>query len=128
MAKRLGKFKATEKDIALSMLDGGNLGGAIDVNGAATFSSTLAVTGEVTATGGVTGYSVARQSTDGLAGTGTAPTVNILRIGDEIITTCKIDLTGLKKKSTVEPVDSKTKIRNGNQITFLINKRNEEKA
>ena len=34
----------------------------------------------------------------------------------------------IKKKSTVEPVDSKTKIRNGNQITFLINKRNEEKA
>ena len=60
MGKRLGKFKATEKELALSMLDGGNLGGAIDVNGAATFSSTLAVTGEVTATAGVTGYSVAR--------------------------------------------------------------------
>ena len=119
MGKRLGKFKATEKELALSMLDGGNLGGAIDVNGAATFSSTLAVTGEVTATAGVTGYSVARQGTDGLAGTGTAPTVNILRIGDQVITTCKIDLTGLGQSNDVDDVIGRTGVNNAYLFQYV---------
>ena len=34
----------------------------------------------------------------------------------------------LKKKRTLEPIDSSMKIKNGNQITFLINEKNEEKA
>ena len=34
----------------------------------------------------------------------------------------------LKKKKTLEPIDSSMKIKNGNQITFLINEKNEEKA
>ena len=34
----------------------------------------------------------------------------------------------LKKKKTLDPIDSSMKIKNGNQITFLINEKNEEKA
>ena len=40
----------------------------------------------------------------GLVGTGTAPSQTILSVNDEIITTTKIDLTGLKKKSDVGDV------------------------
>jgi NhaP-type Na+/H+ or K+/H+ antiporter len=34
----------------------------------------------------------------------------------------------LKKKKSLEPIDNTMKIKSGNQITFLINKKNEEKA
>ena len=34
----------------------------------------------------------------------------------------------LKQKKSLEPIDNTMKIKNGNQITFLINKKNEEKA
>ncbi len=34
----------------------------------------------------------------------------------------------LKKKKTLEPIDSSMDIKSGNQITFLINKKNEDKA
>lgn len=34
----------------------------------------------------------------------------------------------LKQKKSLEPIDNTMKIRSGNQITFLINKKNEEKA
>ena len=34
----------------------------------------------------------------------------------------------LKKKKTLEPIDSSMNIKSGNQITFLINKKNEDKA
>ena len=34
----------------------------------------------------------------------------------------------LKKKKTLEPIDSSMNIKSGNRITFLINKKNEEKA
>ena len=33
-----------------------------------------------------------------------------------------------KKKKTLEPIDSSMNIKSGNQITFLINKKNEDKA
>jgi hypothetical protein len=34
----------------------------------------------------------------------------------------------LKQKKSLEPIDNTMKIKSGNQITFLINKKNEEKA
>ena len=38
------------------------------------------------------------------------------------------DDTHTQKKKTLEPIDSSMNIRSGNQITFLINKKNEDKA
>ena len=108
MGKRIGKFAGvTDKDQLLSMVDGGNLSQKIHTDGAATFQSTVTTTGLITATAGITGATVARQGTDGLAGTGTAPTQTILTVGDEIITTTKIDLTGLQKQSDVGDVIGK---------------------
>ena len=119
MAQRIGRHKVSTKDALLSLADGvGDITGNVDVTGAATFSSTLASTGLITATGGIGGATVARHGTDGLAGTGTAPTVNILTVGDEIITTIKIDLTGLGQSNDVGDVIGRTGVNNAYLITY----------
>jgi hypothetical protein len=117
--KRFGKFKGlTDKWNVLSTMDGGSINGPVSVEGATTFSSTLGVTGDITATGGIKGASVARQGTDGLAGTGTAPTVSILTTQDEIITTVKIDLTGLGQSNDVGDVIGRTGVNNAYMFTY----------
>ena len=65
MAKRIGKFKVSEKDSALSMVDGGSITGTLTSAGAATFSST------VTATTGIQHAAVARTATADGTTTGT---------------------------------------------------------
>ena len=50
MAKRFGKFAGiTKRESALSLIDGGSIGGSITATGAASFSSTLTVTGALKA-------------------------------------------------------------------------------
>ena len=57
MSKRIGKFKGiTKRESALSLVDGGNVGGTLTVAGASTF------TGKVTASGGVLDQNVAVNS------------------------------------------------------------------
>ena len=119
MAQRIGRHKVSKEDALLSLADGvGDIVGEISVSGNTTFSSTLATTGLITATAGVNGASVARQGTDGLAGTGTAPTVNILTVGDEIITTVKIDLTGLGQSNDVGDVIGRTGVNNAYMFLY----------
>ena len=119
MAQRIGRHKVSSKEALISLADGvGDIIGDVNVTGAATFSSTLETTGLITATAGLKGASVARPGTDGLAGTGTAPTINILTVGDEIITTIKVDLTGLKKKSDVGDVIGKVSVANASLIIY----------
>ena len=119
MGKRIGKFAGvTDKDQLLSLVDGGTIIDNVTVNGTTTFQSTLQTTGLITATAGLKGAVVARPGTDGLAGTGTTPTINILTVGDEIITTIKVDLTGLKKKSDVGDVIGKDGTANASLIIY----------
>ena len=65
MAQRIGKYKVSDRDSALSLVDGGDVGGTISVAGAATFSST------VNATTGIQSAAVARTATDDGTGDGT---------------------------------------------------------
>ena len=65
----------------------------ITTSAAATFTGTFSAAGAATSGTGA-----------GLVGTGTAPSQTTMTIGDQIITTTKIDLTGLKKKSDVGDV------------------------
>ena len=69
---------------------------AVELTGTTTLTGATTITGAAT-----TGFGA------GLAGTGTAPTQTIVTIGEEIITTTKIDLTGLQKQSDVGDVIGK---------------------
>ena len=51
----------------------------------------------------------------------------IFDLSDETIKGFLLPMVLTQKKS-LEPIDNTMKIKNGNQITFLINKKNEEKA
>tara|TARA_R110001583_G_scaffold16711_14_gene68342 strand:- start:1191 stop:1874 length:684 start_codon:yes stop_codon:yes gene_type:complete len=103
MANRIGKFKITKREEALSLSDGNSFVSTLSSAGAATFGGTIAATGLITATAAITN-SASGGTGAGLVGTGTAPSQTILTVNDEIITTTKIDLTGLKKKSDVGDV------------------------
>jgi hypothetical protein len=81
-------------DRELTLTDSTLLNPTITSNAAGTFTGAFTASGADQTTG--TGA--------GLVGTGTAPHSSIVQIGDQIITTIKIDLTGLKKKSDVGDV------------------------
>ena len=106
MAKRIGKYKISEQEAAYSLADGNNFVSTLSSAGAATFSGTIEADGVITATAGIKGPAVSGTG-PGLAGTGTAPSQQITTYNDEIITTTKIDLTGLKKKSDIGDVIGK---------------------
>mgnify|MGYP003139602439 CR=1 FL=1 len=72
MAKRIGKYKASKKELALSVLDGGV------VNGPITTANEVATHGA------------------GAISTEIAPTTTIHEFMGDIITTIQVDLTGLK--------------------------------
>jgi len=77
-------------------------GTGVTSTSAVTLSGGTTLTGATTITGLTsTGFGA------GLAGTGTAPTQTIVQIGEEIITTTKIDLTGLQKQSDIGDVIGK---------------------
>ena len=106
MAKRIGKYKISKREAALSLSDGGTFSSSLISAGAATVASTFNATGLITATAAITNNASGGTGA-GLVGTGTAPSQTILTVNDEIITTTKIDLTGLKKKSDVGDVIGK---------------------
>ena len=51
MAKRIGKFKVTNRESAISLVDGGTIGGNLSVSGTSTFGGASSTTGAATATG-----------------------------------------------------------------------------
>lgn len=106
MATRIGKYKMTKQEEAYSLSDGNNFVSTLSSAGAATFSGTIEAVGVITATAGIKGPAVSGTG-PGLVGTGTAPSQQITTYNDEIITTTKIDLTGLKKKSDIGDVIGK---------------------
>ena len=95
MAKRIGKFAGISKrESALSLVDGGSIAGTLSSTGAATFSSTVAATGLITATAGVSGASTASGGAGSLS-TEIAVARYLMNANEEIISTIKVDLTGL---------------------------------
>ena len=95
MGKRIGKYAGVSKRTqALSLQDGGNISGTFSSAGAATFSSTLATTGLITATAGLSGPASAPAGA-GLLSTEIAVAAYQTKINEEIVTTYKVDLTGL---------------------------------
>ncbi len=106
MANRIGKYKIDKRESALSLRDGSDFNGTLASAGAATFSGNVSTTGLITATAAINN-SASGGTGAGLVGTGTAPSQTILTVNDEIITTTKIDLTGLKKKSDIGDVIGK---------------------
>ena len=103
MANRIGKYKITKQEESYSLSDGNSFASTLSSAGAATFGGTIAATGLITATAAITN-SASGGTGAGLVGTGTAPSQTILTVNDEIITTTKIDLTGLKKESDIGDV------------------------
>ena len=97
MAKRVGKYKISKREAALSLSEGQVFSSTLTSAGAATFSGTFGATGAITPTGAVTG-SVNESDGHGAGAIGTevAPVKSIITLNDQIITTIKLDLTGLK--------------------------------
>ena len=104
MAKRFGKHAGiTDREAALSLVDGGDIGGSISATGAATFSSTLdvagassiATTARMTAGTGIT------------SATGELYKVSVVTIGNIIYTDILVDLTGLSSGSHADDIIGK---------------------